>query len=110
MTEAYQELDQAYLEALEDLGRRFAFMFRHGEDESYTMQLEMPGELLWFAGQGVINDHPEWKVDNESFWVEDCLIAARSRVLNLWAVIVSGIFVLLVTVGLVRWGFLRLRK
>jgi hypothetical protein len=61
--------------------------------------LIMPGKVIETSSKQPHGDTLNWKVDGNRFFFNDYEMYAESRVVNIWAFIVSGIFVLAVIIS-----------
>lgn len=68
----------------------------------YTMDFIMPGTLTDANGAIIDKNLVRWSVASEDFFATPYVMQAESRVINIWAWIVSAIFVLFVLMGLLR--------
>jgi hypothetical protein len=115
---AIQEFDSLWdagiiLEEL--IGREDAAMFRDEADSAlnisinrylinfkeYSVRTAMPGKLINTNGFADSSQLLLWPVKSDYFVTETYEMWAESKVANIWAWVVSGIFVLFVAIGLV---------
>ena len=68
----------------------------------YTMDFVMPGTLTYANGAIVGVNLVRWNVETEKFFASPYIMEAESRVMNLWAWIVSAVFVVFVFIGLFK--------
>lgn len=74
--------------------------------ESYDMEIRMPGRII--GSNGYADTNPEsnggvgilWTVDGDYFLLEQYEMWVESKISNVWAWIVTGVFVLFVITGL----------
>ncbi len=73
------------------------------QEQDYSMNFVMPGKLI-DGGSGDVGsgNTVQWNVTLSDYLTSPCVMAAESRVVNLWAWIVSALFVGFVVVGVVR--------
>jgi len=69
--------------------------------KEYSVRLVMPGKLISTNGYKDSSSVLLWPVKSDFFLTEPYEMWAESRVTNLWACIISGLFVLFVFTGLV---------
>ncbi|MBN2414706.1 hypothetical protein JXO52_02640 [bacterium] len=84
-------------ETLEETYRRVEHQYlllNDALDDSYTARVTMPGLFLDANCDGVMGDVAEWKINPDRFLLSDYEMKAESRLINIWAVAVSGIVVL----------------
>lgn len=67
----------------------------------YSVQVKMPGKLTGTNGFPDNNKMLLWPVRSELFLTQDYLMFAESKVQNVWAWIVTGIFIFFVFTGLI---------
>ena len=68
----------------------------------YTMDFVMPGALTYANGAIIDANLVRWSVETEKFFASPYIMEAESRVMNLWAWIVSAVFVVFVFIGLFK--------
>jgi len=86
LREAYQRVEHQYLRVTDAL------------DDSYTATAVMPGLLIDANCDAVLGNEAEWTINPDRFLISDYEMTAESRVMNLWAVIVSGAAVLVLII------------
>jgi len=69
---------------------------------SYTMDFVMPGILTYANGTIINKQRVSWDVSSERFFAIPFVMEAESRVINLWAWIVSAVFIVFVLTGLFK--------
>lgn len=69
--------------------------------KQYTMRISMPGKLIASNGYADSSKIMLWSVNSDYFFTEDYEMWAESKVPNIWAWVVSGIFVVFVFTGLI---------
>lgn len=67
-------------------------------DDSYTARVTMPGLLMEANCDAVMGDVAEWKINPDRFLISDYEMTSESRLVNVWAVVISGIAVLVLLV------------
>jgi hypothetical protein len=70
-------------------------------DGSYENEVAMPGIILNTNSKSIVGNAVSWKVDSKRFCFEDFTMQVESRVVNVWAFVVSAIIVLAAVVLLV---------
>jgi hypothetical protein len=70
-------------------------------DGSYENEVAMPGIILNTNSKSIVGNAVSWKVDSKRFCFEDFSMQVESRVVNVWAFVVSAIIVLAAVVLLV---------
>ena len=68
----------------------------------YTMDFAMPGALTNANGAIIDANLVRWSVETEKFFAVPYIMKAESRVMNIWAWIVSAVFVVFVFIGLFK--------
>jgi hypothetical protein len=68
--------------------------------EDYSVRIVMPGELIRTNGYIDSSDILLWPVKQDFFLTENYEMWAESKVINKWAWIVTGVFILFVVTGL----------
>ncbi len=66
--------------------------------DSYSQTVEMPGLITETNAISVTGNKVSWKVNGDKFIFQDYEMRVESRVVNQWAFIASGIFILLVLI------------
>lgn len=69
--------------------------------KTYLLQVKMPGELVETNGYIDTEDGIIWEVNSDVIFSKDYSMWAQSTVSNLWAWIVSGLFVIFVIVSII---------
>lgn len=82
--------------ALEHVSKKYVVDFN-----SYSVRFVMPGKLTATNGYPDISKVVLWQVRSDYFLTEPYEMWAESRVANVWAWIISGIFVLFVLTGII---------
>jgi len=97
------------------LGEQNAKMFKNEADsalaiaedrlmipfDDYTLRILMPGNLIASNGFSDSSQVLLWPVMSDYAFTEDYIMWAESKVPNIWAWVVSGVFILFVITGLV---------
>jgi len=65
----------------------------------YTMQMEMPGSIIASNGFADSSGRLIWPVVYDYFFTEDYIMWAESKVPNIWAWVLSGVFIVFVFTG-----------
>jgi hypothetical protein len=69
--------------------------------KQYSMRISMPGKLISSNGYADSSKILLWSVNSDYFFTEDYEMWAESKVPNIWAWVVSGVFVVFVFSGLI---------
>lgn len=69
------------------------------DTKAYQVQTIMPGDLVATNGYIDSDSNILWKIDGDSFVTEDYVMWAESTIINRWAWIVSGLFIIFVITG-----------
>jgi hypothetical protein len=85
----------------EETGQFYEQVFDIG-GSSYTMDFVMPGTLTDANGTIINKQRVSWDVSSERFFAMSFVMEAESRVINLWAWIVSAVFIVFVLTGLFK--------
>ncbi len=88
--------------ALKTATDQFFFDFRN-----YTLRTLMPGKLTSATGIVDSSGYVVWPVKSDFFMTQDYVMKAESKTVNLWAWIVSGVFLLFVISGI---AFRKIKK
>jgi hypothetical protein len=67
----------------------------------YSLKAAMPGKLIASNGFADSSNTVLWPVSDDFFMTENYEMWAESKVPNIWAWVVSGVFILFVITGLV---------
>lgn len=78
--------------------------------KEYAVRVEMPGRLLRSNGFAESGKVVSWPVRSEFFLTEDYRMEAVSVAPNLWAWIISGLFILFVGAGIANSKIKRARQ
>ncbi len=70
------------------------------ENIGYTMGFVMPGKLTDANGSIIDKNLVQWHVSSEKFFATPFVMLAESRIVNVWAWIISAVFVVFVLVGI----------
>ena len=71
----------------------------------YTNEVIMPGLILDTNAKDVEGNSVQWKFDYNRFLWEDYTMWVESRVVNRWAMILTGILCMILVAGLI-WTLL----
>jgi hypothetical protein len=82
--------------SLELVEEKIDFTFKQ-----YSMRFSMPGKLIGSNGYADSSKVLLWSVNSDYFFTEDYEMWAESKVPNIWAWVVSGVFVVFVFTGLI---------
>jgi len=82
----------------EKLNNKVFFVLNAAFMDTYTQAVEMPGIITATNAKSVKGNKVSWRVHSERFLFEDYEMKVESRVVNRWAFIVSGIFLMLVLI------------
>lgn len=70
-------------------------------DDNYYFNIKMPGLLLGTNSEEIKGSLLSWEVDFFDFYFNGLSMKAESRIVNMWAVIISGVIVLVLLIGLI---------
>jgi hypothetical protein len=97
------QIDEDYLAFNEAFEKRLNFM-SWVSDGTFTQHIEMPWELVENNADSVDGNRLTWEPPLMRFLLTDYTMQATSRKMNLWAVIVSGLIVIITLILYVRSG------
>jgi hypothetical protein len=69
--------------------------------DNYTMKIIMPGKLISSTGFADSTGLLLWPVKSDFFLTSDYEMKVESRIINYWALIITGVFLLFVISGLI---------
>ncbi|MFN8240625.1 MAG: hypothetical protein U0X39_07715 [Bacteroidales bacterium] len=70
------------------------------EFSKYTVRMKMPGEIISTNGYPAETGELVWPARSEFFLTTDHSMVAESKVVNYWAWVISGIFIVFVVTGI----------
>jgi len=82
----------------EDLNKELSMLLNLIFMEGYSQTVEMPGLITETNSISVTGNKVQWGVNPEKFIFYDYEMRVESRVVNKWAFVVSGVFLLLVLI------------
>jgi hypothetical protein len=85
----------------QDLDNMNSFIENLLFEEKYTLEAEMPGLITETNSTKMNGNTVGWDIANLSFYFEDYEMYVESRIMNIWAFILSGVIVLLLLVTLI---------
>ncbi|MBN1779670.1 hypothetical protein JW948_00960 [bacterium] len=88
------------------IGRKVGFLM---ESMDFKNEVSMPGLILDTNAKDIEGNLVRWKFDDDRFVLEDYLMWVESRVVNRWAMTVTGIVCILLVVALIAGSVIRLR-
>ncbi|MCA6074260.1 hypothetical protein [Fulvivirga sedimenti] len=97
------QMDADYIKFNDEFEKRLNFM-SWVSDGTFTQRIEMPWELVENNADSVDGNRLTWEPPLMRFLLTDYTMQATSRKMNLWAVIVSGLIVILTLILYVRSG------
>lgn len=98
LTELFDENIEFFIKDTEEIYGQLIDITGNG----YTMSFEMPGTLISANGAIVTANSVQWNVVAKKFFATPYVMQAESRVMNIWAWIISAVFVVFVFLGLIR--------
>ena len=94
------KVDDSVINAIEVIEKRIENKFGNNflTKENYEYEITMPGLLLSTNANGISGSTGHWKFDSEAFIYIDYTLSAESRVANMWALISTAVFGLLLII------------
>ncbi len=93
-----------------DIMRKYEFLMNLGLNGGYTNQVIMPGLILDTNAEELEGNMVSWQISGNRFIWEDYSMWVESRVVNQWAMIVTGVVCICLVVGLLLGSILRRRR
>ena len=82
----------------EELDKKVSIVLNAIFMDTYSQTVEMPGLITETNAISVTGNKVSWRVNGDKFLFDDYEMRVESRVVNRWAFVVSGLFLLLVLV------------
>jgi hypothetical protein len=83
----------------ENLEQKNEFFDKLIFEESYNLEIQMPGLITKTNSTRMLGNTVIWKIEPFTFFFEDYEMSVESRVINYWAFVLSGIIILLLLIA-----------
>ncbi len=94
---------------LEEFSRKYQIIDEYSIFNEYTSNVQMPGLLLSTNAKTIEGNTVSWNFGLLQFLIMDYEMEVESRLINIWAFGLSGLFVLVILTGIIA-GILRKRR
>lgn len=96
--ESFEKLKTLEPPLFEELNKKVFFVLNAAFMDAYTQAVALPGIITATNAKSVKGNKVSWRVHSERFLFEDYEMKVESRVVNKWAFVGSGLFLLLVLI------------
>jgi len=94
---------------LEEFTRKYEIIDEYSIFNEYTSNVDMPGLIISTNSQNIEGNMVTWDFGLLQFLLMDHEMTVESRIINIWAFVISGLFILVLIAGILA-GIIRRRR
>lgn len=91
--EAVEELKKIEPPLFDKLDRKVSYLLNALFMDSYSQTVEMPGLITMTNAESVTGNKASWKINSDQFFFDLFEMKVESRVVNIWAFLLSGMLI-----------------